>query len=386
MRILFLTPFPPSSERPDALNHPQLLSRRHQVTLVLLHRDQAELSAMNGATGSLHRVCALPLPRMASVLSCASRALTPWPLYLAYYYTGALMQAIRQIAVEERPDVVHAHTLRMAPYALGVDAPLKVCNLQDVLTTRYAGYVRATPTLGWPLDFEEWIKLGRFEPALWRKLDRIGVVSEQEASDAGRMLPGIAPQVIRPGIDVEYFAPLTDGPRAPLIVFLGRFSYRPNVEAALKAALDIFPIVKRRVPSARLTLVGSDPPPRIRQLADRDGVDVTGRVDDVRPYLGRAALSLSPMTVGGGVKYKVLQSLAMGTPVVTNSLGVRGTGLMPGRDVVVAEGDEALANACTDLLLDPEKQRQIGAAGRAVVIQQNAWDVIGESLEAFHRA
>ena len=207
MRILFLTPFAPSSERPDAANHLRLLSRRHQVTLVLLHRHQAELTSIEGATRSLHRVCALRLPRTASMLGCAARALTPWPLYLAYSYTAALMKTIRQIAAEERPDVVHAHTLRMAPYAVGVDAPLKVCNFQDVLTTRYGGYVRTKPTIAWPLDFEEWIKLRRFEPALWRKMDRIGVVSEEEALDAVELLPGVVPQVIRPGIDVEYFAP-----------------------------------------------------------------------------------------------------------------------------------------------------------------------------------
>ena len=91
------------------------------------------------------------------------------------------------------------------------------------------------------------------------------------------------------------------------------------------------------------------------------------------------------MTVGTGVKNKVLQSLAMATPVVTNSLGARGTGLAPGREVVVAEGNEALANACVDLLLDPEKRRQIAAAGRAAVVRRHAWDVVGESLEVFHR-
>jgi glycosyltransferase involved in cell wall biosynthesis len=384
MRVLFLSPFGPSSERPDCANHLRLLSRRHDVTLVLLYQREAELDALDGVTRSLHRVCALRRSKTASIVSCAARALTRWPLHLAYDQSPALMKTIRGIAADERPDVVHAHMLRMAQYAAGVDAPLKVCNLLDVLTTRYEGYVRH-PSLGWPIDVEEWIKLARFEPALWRRMHRVGVVSEEEAMDADRILPGIRPFVIRPGIDPDYFRLADDNDRELSIVFLGRFSYRPNVDAALKAALEVFPLVKRRVPAVRLTLVGSDPPPRIRHLADRDGVKVTGRVEDVRPYLRRAALSLAPMTVGGGVKYKVLQSLAMATPVVTNSLGARGTGLAPGREVIVAEGSEALAKACADLLLDPEKQRRIGEAGRAAIVRRHAWDVVGESLEAFHR-
>lgn len=301
------------------------------------------------------------------------------------YYNWRLLNAIRRIAAEVRPDVVHAYTLRMAPFAARLGAPLTVCNLQDVLTSRYAGYVRGRRSVCWPLDVEEWAKLRRYEPALWRRMDRIAVVSEEEATDAEQLLPGSAPAILRPGIDPDYFAPLPEAERTGSLVFLGRFSYRVNVEAAIRAARQVFPLVRREVPDARLVIVGSDPPPAIRELATLPGVEVTGFVEDVRPYLGRAALSISPMTAGGGVRSKVIQSLAMATPVVTNELGARGTGLVAGRDLLVEETDAAMAEACVALLGDPARRRLMGESGRAVVVARHGWDAVGEALEAFHQ-
>jgi polysaccharide biosynthesis protein PslH len=385
VRVLFLAPFPPSPERPDALHHPRLLARHHDVTVVACYTESGELAAIRRAA-TTQRIVPVHLPRVRALASCALRVATRWPLYLAYYYNAALLRAIRQVAREVRPDVVHAHTLRMAVYASRLEAACRVCNIQDVLTTRYAGYVRQRrPSPGWALDVEEWLKLRRFEPALWRRMDRVAVVSENEAVDAATVLPGFEADVIRPGVDPGYFAPLADSDRTETIVLLGRFSYRPNTESALRVAKEIFPRVRSRRPSVRLVLVGSDPPPALRRLAGVEGIEVTGYVPDVRPYLGRAALSICPMNVGGGVKYKILQSLAMATPVVTNALGARGTGLLPGEEVIVAEENEALADACLVLLDDAAARLRIGCGGRDAVLRRHAWDVVGESLETFHQ-
>ncbi len=382
MRILYLAPCPPSPERPDVLHHPRLLARRHEVSVVVLYRHETELAWVETLRSAGVRVTALQLTVADSVKSCAARAFTPWPLYLAYYFNRRLLEAIQRVSREVRPDVVHAYTLRMAPYAARIGAPA-VCNIQDVLTARYRGYV-ARPTIGWPLDVEERCKLGWFEPRLWRQMDRIGVVSEDEADDARALVSDIAPHVIRPGLDPAYFTPYPDSDRTRTVVFLGRFSYRPNIEAALRAARGVFPIVRRRLPGVRLVLVGSDPPAALRNLARDPDIIVTGRVEDVRPHVGRAAVSLSPMTTGGGVKYKVLQSLALATPVVTNRLGARGTGLTDGRDVVLAETDQAMAEACVELLEDPGRRKALGSHGRETVVHRHAWDTVAEALERFH--
>jgi glycosyltransferase involved in cell wall biosynthesis len=385
LRLLFLSPFVPSSERPDAYHHLRLLSRQHQVTLVVLYTHEHELAPLKEWRDRLRQIVPLRLPVPGSLLSCAAHALTRWPLYLAYYYTPPLLRAIRRIAADGRFDVVHAHTLRMAPYADAIDVPWKVCNTQDVLTTRYHSYVRhPRRSPGWAIDCEEAWKFRRFEPALWRRMDHVGVVSEEEGEDALRLAPGLSIHVIRPGIDPDVFRPMADLARPSVVVFLGRFSYRPNVDAALTAARVVFPLIRAQEPSAKLVLVGSDPPKALRALAG-DGIEVTGRVDDVRPYLERASVSLCPMTTGGGVQNKILQALAMETPVVTSVAGARGLGLSPGSELVVSETHEAMAAVCVELLRDTARGRELGAAGRQAVLRRHAWDVVAESLERFHQ-
>ena len=385
VRILFLTPFIPSSERPDALHHLRVLSRDHEVTLVTLVTNDTELDELRHVRDWVQEIYPLKLSKVTSYKSCALRLITRWPLYLAYYFSPALAQDIRKIAREHTFDLVHAHTLRMAPYAQHLDSIPKVCNIQDVLTTRYRNYVKqGFASLSWLLDVEEWQKLKRFEPWLCAQMKIVGVVSEEEAQLLGNLTPDVLTHVVLPGIDPDHFAPFPDAERELSVAFLGRLSYRPNVEAALRIARRIFPRIRQQISKARLTIVGSDPPARVQALRAQEGITVTGRVPDIRPYLGRAMVSLCPMETGGGVKHKILQSMALATPVVTNTLGARGIGLTPGRDCLLAEDDECLAEACISLLSNPAQRKRIGNAGREHVIRRHSWDRIAESLETFH--
>ena len=385
MRILFLAPFIPSPERPDSLHHLRLLSANHKVTLVALYSQSAELAELDQVKRWAQAVYPFRLTKVSSYTSCALRLLSRWPLYLAYYYSPALVHQIRDIACRHNFDLVHAHTLRMAPYAQYLDSIPKVCNIQDVLTPRYEAYVkkgRLSPK--WLLDIEEWQKLKRFEPWLCKQIGTVGVVSEEEAQLLHKLVADVPVHIVRPGVDPGYFEPLPDVERKLNVVFLGRLSYRPNVESALWIANSIFPQIRRRVPEAKLVIVGSDPPTRVKALSARDGIKVTGWVPDVRQYLGRAIVSLCPMKTGGGVKHKILQSLALATPVVTNTWGATGLGLTPGVNYLLAEDDTSLAEACIDVLNSPTQRKAIGEAGREHVVQRHGWDRIAESLEVFH--
>lgn len=385
MRILFLTPFVPSSERPDALHHIRLLSRQHEITLVALYTDDSELGELEHIRKWAKEIYPLKLTEVMSYKSCVQRLFTSWPLYLAYFFSPALARQINQIAQGHTYDLVHAHTLRMAPYVQALGMIPRVCNIQDVLTTRYRDYVKqGSISLSRLLDVEEWQKLKRFEPRLCGQMKIVGVVSEEEAQLLGDLTPDVISHVVRPGVDHRYFAPFPDAKREQTIIFLGRLSYRPNVEAALRVAQSIFPRIRRRIPEARLIIVGSDPPAQVQGLRAQDGITITGWVSDVRPYLGRATVSLCPMKTGGGVKIKILQSLSLATPVVTNSIGAKGIGLKPGQNVLLAEDDEAFSEACVDMLSDPTRRKMIGDAGRDHVIKYHSWDRVAESLDAFY--
>jgi glycosyltransferase involved in cell wall biosynthesis len=160
----------------------------------------------------------------------------------------------------------------------------------------------------------------------------------------------------------EALDPLGTSP--PEILFVGSFIHAPNVDAALRLAERIFPLVRVRCPQATLYLVGDQPPPELRRLAS-ERVVVTGRVPTVEPYLDRAAVTVAPLRAGGGMRVKVMEALGAGKATVASPLAVAGLDLVDGREIVLADSDEDFAAAIVNLLEHPERREQLARAARA---------------------
>jgi glycosyltransferase involved in cell wall biosynthesis len=166
----------------------------------------------------------------------------------------------------------------------------------------------------------------------------------------------------------------------PAIVFVGTMTYFPNQDAARWLALDIFPRVRAVVPEARLYLVGHDPRGALRDLHDGRRIVVTGRVEDVTPYVRRAAVSAAPIRVGAGTRIKILEALALGVPVVSTTVGAEGLDLAPGQDFLQADTAQEFADAVVHLLKDPAARAALGRRGRARVASRHLWGPIGQGL------
>ncbi len=172
-------------------------------------------------------------------------------------------------------------------------------------------------------------------------------------------------------------------PRDPAtLVMVGTMGYAPNVDAATWFLREILPRVVRTVPDVRLYLVGDDPRGALRDVHDGQRIVVTGRVDDVTPYVSRAAVSLAPLRVGGGTRIKILEALALGTPVVSTTLGAEGLEAVAGRHLCIADTPAAFASDVSRLLRDPSAREPLARAGRALVAERYTWDAIGARLEA----
>ena len=181
------------------------------------------------------------------------------------------------------------------------------------------------------------------------------------------------------------FAPrlLTHPPRraaAPTIVFVGTMDYRPNVDAVAWFVKQVFPAIVRRVPAARLLLVGHDSRQRLRGLIDGDRIVATGSVPDVAPLVAASTVSIAPIRVGSGTRVKILEALALAVPVVSTTLGAEGLDLVPGREIVLADEPEAFAVGVVRLLDDQAARDAMGEAGRAAVAAAYSWDRIEQRL------
>jgi glycosyltransferase involved in cell wall biosynthesis len=158
-------------------------------------------------------------------------------------------------------------------------------------------------------------------------------------------------------------------------------SYRPNVDAVQHLVTAVLPRIRREIPDVQLCIVGMDPTPAVRRLADEDRVVVTGRVDDVRPYFDSAAVAVAPLRVARGLQNKVLEAMAMRVPVVASPAAFEGISAVAGRDLLVAAGPNAFSRAVVTLLRDPAARERYAAAGRACVETNHNWSRLLQRLE-----
>jgi glycosyltransferase involved in cell wall biosynthesis len=193
--------------------------------------------------------------------------------------------------------------------------------------------------------------------------------------------------VLPNGVDISYYAPNPDIERLPdTIVISGKMSYHANVSMVLNFAENVLPLIWQKRPTVRLCVVGKDPTPEIRKLAENPMIEVTGSVADIRPYLHRSAIAVTPITYGVGIQNKVLEAMACGTPVVSTPQAVSALDSVPGKDVLVASEPADLAHLILDLLADPSRQIALGNSGRTYVETHHQWGTIVEQLEAIYRA
>jgi glycosyltransferase involved in cell wall biosynthesis len=305
------------------------------------------------------------------------------------WHTEAAVAAIRAVAERDRPRLAVVETLVLHRYLpllreLGMTVVLNAHNIEGPLHDELAGErpdVLSRAFVG---------RLHALERRAFAAVDQVWVCSEADRRAAAARYPGHAPLHVVPNtIDVAAYA----GPRSPApepsVLFVGTLGYPPNERAALRLVTEIHPALVRRDPRTRLTIVGGDPSPALIAAVDRAAgrVELTGQVADVRPYLRRAWTAVVPLAEGGGTRLKILEALAAGVPVVSTAKGAEGLDLRPGREFVLADGDEAIAAAVGALLEDPAQRDRLARAGRVRVAER--YDVaaaergIADALRAF---
>jgi len=223
----------------------------------------------------------------------------------------------------------------------------------------------------------------RFEQRAWARADACVVTSEREAPVVRAHAPNTPVAVVPNGVDLEAFRPGIAPPAPRTVVFNGTLDYRPNLDAAHHLVDEIWPLVTRRCPDARLTIVGRGDRAEIKRLR-RPGVMVTGEVRDVRPYLEAAAVVAVPIRMGGGTRLKVVEGLAMAKPMVSTPLGCEGIDVRDGEHLRIAGAAEPFAEAVLDLFQHPERARGLGCAGRRLMERRYSWTLAGDRLEALY--
>jgi len=164
-------------------------------------------------------------------------------------------------------------------------------------------------------------------------------------------------------------------------VFTGSMDWIPNEDAMKHFCQDVLPLIRAQEPDVTLSIVGRAPTPAVQRLADIPGVEVTGRVDDVRDYVGRGGVYVVPIRIGGGTRLKIFEAMGMARAVVSTTVGAEGLPVTHGRDVVIADAPQEFANAVVSLIREPARRVQLERAARDLVVAHYDWSAVAGQLE-----
>lgn len=377
--IFMLTPYlpypPVSGGRMRTYNLIKHLREDHDISLVCFGRPEETAHDI----APLRHLCDVTvIDRDASpgTLKAALLSLTsPTPVTMRLYGTDAMKAACARILNEKPAQVIHVESFYMLqnlPENPGAPVLLSEPAIEYRAWARHAQV--AQPVFTRPGIALEALKMRFWEPRAWAAADRVGAMSAVDADLIARAAPR-ADVVLTPnGVDVDFFKTDPNVPRdSRTAVYMGDYKYFPNTDAVIYFAEVILPRIKARRDDFHLTLLGKDPSPEIQALAGPD-VTVTGLVDDTRPYLQGSAVFVCSLRSGSGTRFKLMEALACGCPVVSTSLGCEGLGAVDGEHMLIRDEPDAFAEAVVDLLENPERGRAISEAGRAWVVGHHAWE------------
>ena len=377
MKVLYVChrfPYPPKrGGKIRPFNMIRHLSLQHEVTVCSLARSPQEAEEARGIAPYCKRFEIGLVDDRVQALRMVARLPTPAPSSFGYFRSASLARTIDRLLATEKFDLIFVHCSSVAPYVSRHAATPKILDFGDMDSQKWLEYARSKP---FPLSAGYWLegrKLVAEERRLARQFDLCTATTRAEWQTLDGYGSGTPTDWFPNGVDSEYFAPVGEPYEPDTVSFVGRMDYYPNQECMFDFCASTWPIIRERRPAARLMIVGADPSPAVKRLGELPGVEVTGSVPDVRPYVRRSALMVAPLNIARGTQNKILEAMAMGVPVVTSDVAAGGVDAVAGEHLLVAKSRAECAEAVLELMADKAERARLAEAGRARMLSNHAW-------------
>ncbi len=390
MKILMLTPYLPyplfSGGQIRTYNLLKNLSKKHQITLFSFIRNKNEKEYVD----KLKEFCVdvkvfLKRPPW-SITSLALSAVTVYPLVVCLYLKRSLTVEIQKAINREKFDLIHAETFYVMPNI----PPNNIPTILVEQTIEYLVYQHYTETVGFLpqkllMDFDV-MKIRFWEKNYWHKASRVVAMSLADKKVMQSLIPQLKVDLVPNGVDTDFFIKSNKerNRKEKTILFVGNFKWLQNREAVMILVKEIWPKIMKKIPDAKLWIVGRYPTPDILQYASKS-IIISSDIVDIKDAYNKSDIMLAPIYGPGGTRYKILEAMATGLPVVTTPTGIEGLGARHRIEAFIGENATDLAEGTVKVLTQNLLYQKLVLNGRKLVEENFNWKIITRNLDNIYQ-
>ena len=387
-RLLFPTD---SGGKIRTLNVLRHLATWHDITYLsnILADEEPYLAKMEALGLQMVTIPWTEAPRRSPQFyrDLAFNVLSPYPFNVSKDFDRRLRQRARTLLQEQDFDLLVCDFVQMARNCLGFTSVPKVLFEHNVEAQIFQRHAQQDPgALRRAYMWMQWRKMLRFERRAGADFDAVIAVSDQDRDFYETRYDWHHAHAIDTAVDTDYFAPRSNVETDRRCVFIGSMDWLPNEDGVRYFVREVWPLVRSRYPDATFQIVGRHPSAAVLGLHGRDGVEVTGNVPDVRPFLADAQVTVIPLLVGGGTRLKVFEAMAMAKPIVSTSLGVEGLQVVHGATAMLADTTTDFAEELLRLFDSPSLRKRIADDALRMVRAHYSTEIVARQFDAICRA
>jgi len=392
MRLLFITPRPTypldSGDRIRMYHLIKNLAKNHQIYLISFIEDKGQSKAMDrmrefcGAVRCVYR----PGYARTNIVRKVFKFFAGGSYFIDDFYSEEMRRIIKEMVSTCKFDLVHFDFIEVGQYVDDIKGIPTVLTEHDIFYLKTQRYLKAKqPFLERLGTLREWMKLYQYEPKIWDKFDHVIATSTHDAAMIKSRRPNTKVSVVPNGVDTEFFNIKEFEKEATdeiSLVYTGTLNNIANRDAVLFFYHKIFHLIREEIPDIKWYVVGKNPSSGIQELAKKDpAIIVTGLVEDVRPYIAKAAIYVAPIRIGSGTRLKILEAMSMKKAVVSTSIGCEGLNIEHNKNILIADNPQQFANLVIRAINDQSLRSRLGENGRRLVESEYDWKICAEKFE-----
>jgi glycosyltransferase involved in cell wall biosynthesis len=393
MKILIISPrvlIPPRSGYAiRLLSLIKGLSQNNKIDLVAINFDalqEEDIAELRKYCQNVFLASWRKRSKLQQVWPIMKKFMKKEPFFTKYVESEDLKKLVYNLSHKEKYQIIIVEHSVMATYFHSLHpkhGAKTVLDMYDICFSKYHSMYRYENNIFKKIKLLlSWLPLRKWEAKMASFFDMVITVSEPDKKLILSRMPNCNVMIVANGVDTKTHRPFPREGRGENIFFVGAMDYEPNVDAILYFCNEIFNLIKKNRPNCTLIVVGKSPPAQIIGLNKRPGIMIVGEVEDVKPFYKKSLISVVPLRSGGGTRLKILEAMALGTPVVSTSIGCEGLHVENNRNILIADNPADFAQQITNLLTDVELWNWISQNGRSLVEGNYDWEKISSEYWA----